>query len=100
MERRGCKKVGQVHVFLDGLLEKNSWGRAIGGGQVDRKRILEVKCVEIVVRVIVGRTVLNLISVYAPQAGRNMQEKEEFFTSLVKIVSEIDDGERLLICGD
>ena len=53
----------------------------------------------IVVRVIVGRTVLNLISAYAPQAGRHMQEKEESFTLLGKIVSEIDDGEKLLICG-
>ena len=53
-----------------------------------------------VVRVFVGRTVLNLISAYAPQAGRHMPEKEEFFTLLGKIVSEIDDGEKLLICGD
>ena len=53
-----------------------------------------------VVRVIVGRTVLNLIFAYAPQAGRHMPEKEEFFTLLGKIVSEIDDGEKLLICGD
>ena len=44
-----------------------------------------------VVKVIAGRTVLNLISAYAPQAGRHMQEKE-FFTLLGKIVSEIDDG--------
>ena len=53
-----------------------------------------------VVRVIVGRTVLNLISAYVPQAGRPMWEKEEFFTLLGKIVSEIDDGEKLLIGGD
>ena len=45
--------------------------------------MLEVKRVSerlMVVRVIVGRTVLNLISAYAPQAGRLMPEKEEFFT--------------------
>ena len=29
-----------------------------------------------------------------------MQEIEEFFTLLGKIVSEIDDGEKLLICED
>ena len=52
------------------------------------------------VRVIVGRTVLNLISAYALQAGRQMQEKEEFFILLRKMVSEIEDGEKLLICGD
>ena len=43
---------------------------------------------------------LNLISAYAPQAGRPMTEKVEFFTLLGKIVSEIDDGEKLLIGGD
>ena len=51
-------------------------------------------------RVIVGRTVLNLISAFAPQAGRHMQEKEEFFTLLRKIVSEMDDGEKLLVYLD
>ena len=43
---------------------------------------------------------LNLISAYTPQAGRPMPGKEGFFTSLGKIVSEIDDGEKLLIGGD
>ena len=67
------------------------------------ENVLEVKHVSerlMVVRAIVERTVLNLISAYAPQAGRPMSEKEEFFTLLGKIVSEIDDGEKLLIGGD
>ena len=49
--------------------------------------------------IIVGRTVLNFISAHVPQAGKHMPEKE-LFTLLGKIVSEIDDGEKLLICGD
>ena len=53
-----------------------------------------------VLRVVVGRSVVNLISVYAPQSGRGKEEKEEFFTVLGKILSDIDAGERLLICGD
>ena len=49
---------------------------------------------------IVGRTLLNLISAYyVPQAGRPMLEIE-FFTLLGKIVSEIDDSEKLLIGRD
>ena len=52
-------------------------------------------------RVVVGRSVVNLVSVYAPQTGRGKEEKEEFFTVLEKILSDIDEGERLkLICGD
>ena len=64
------------------------------------EKVLEVRRVSerlMVVRVIVGRTVLNLISAYAPQAGRPRSEKEQFFTLLGKIVS---DGEELLIGGD
>ena len=47
------------------------------------ENVLEVKLGSerlMVVRVIVGRTVLNLISAYVSQAGRNMREKEEIFT--------------------
>ena len=42
--------------------------------------VLEFKLVSerlMVLRLIVGRIMLNLISAYAPQAGRNMQQKEE-----------------------
>ena len=53
-----------------------------------------------VLRVVVGRSVVNLVSVYAPQSGRVKEGKEEFFTVLGKILSDIDVGERLLICGD
>jgi hypothetical protein len=48
----------------------------------------------------VGKSVLNLVSVYAPQAGRSMEEKEEFYVSLLKTVSSIDARERLVVCGD
>ena len=51
-------------------------------------------------RVILGRSALNLVSVYAPQSGRGRVEKEEFFSLLGKVVLEIDDGEKLLIWGD
>ena len=43
-----------------------------------------------VLRVVVGRSVVNLVSVYAPQTGRGKEEKEEFFTVLGKILSDID----------
>ena len=51
-------------------------------------------------RVIVGRSVLNLISVYAPQVEYSRMEKEEFLTMLGEVVSGIDPGERMLICED
>ena len=65
--------------------------------------MLEVKCVSarlMMLRVIVGKSVLNLILVYAPQVGRSMEEKEEFYVSLLKTVSSLDASERLMVCVD
>ena len=46
------------------------------------------------------KSVLNLISVYAPQTGWSKLVKEEFLAMLGEVVSGIDSSERLLICGD
>ena len=46
------------------------------------EKVLEVKCVIerlLIVRVIVGRSVLNLISVYAPHTGYSRMEKRSFW---------------------
>ena len=45
------------------------------------KNVIEVRRVNkriMVVRVREGKTILNLISVYAPQVRRRMEEKREF----------------------
>ena len=49
-----------------------------------------------VLRVTVGKSVLNIVSVYAPQAGRSSEEKEEFYGVLGKVLSEISTNESLL----
>jgi hypothetical protein len=54
----------------------------------------------IVVRVAIGKLVMNVISVYAPQAGRTMVEKEEFLDLLRGVISGIDDREGMVLCGD
>ena len=49
------------------------------------KYVLEVRRVSerlMVLRVMVGKSVLNLVSAYAPQVGRLMEEKEEFLVQL------------------
>lgn len=66
-------------------------------------KVMEVKRISdriIVVRVMVGRLVLNVVSVYAPQVGRAMEEKEEFYISLGNVLSSIGSGEQLAVCGD
>ena len=54
----------------------------------------------IVVRVAIGKLVMNVISVYAPQVGRTMVEKEEFLDLLREVISGIDDREGMILCGD
>jgi len=44
--------------------------------------------------VIVGKDILNLVSVYTPQSDRTREEKEDFFTSLGQALSSINTGER------
>jgi exonuclease III len=66
-------------------------------------KMLEVKRINeriIVLRIRIGDSVLNLVSVYAPQVGRGMEEKEEFFISLGDALSAVDASERLVVCGD
>ena len=43
---------------------------------------------------------MNLVSVYAPQVGRSMEEKQEFLISLGTVLSAISEGEHLVVCGN
>ena len=100
--REGARKMGAYKLFWMGC-KKEIHG--VGMLVADRwiEKVLDVMRASerlMVVRVIVGRSVLNLISVYAPQAGRSMEDKEEFLAMLGEVVSGIDSGESLLICGD
>jgi hypothetical protein len=66
-------------------------------------RVIEVKRVSermMVLRMSVGKVVLNVVSVYAPQAGRPGEEREEFYGGLGRILSGVADEEMLVVCGD
>ena len=98
----GARKKGAYKLFWMGC-EKGI--RGVGMLVADRwiEKVLDVKRVSerlMVVRVIVGRSVLNLISVYAPQTGWSKVVKEEFLAMWGEVVSGIVSGERLLICVD
>ena len=98
----GARKLGRYKFFWMGR-EEGYHGVGVLVAEEWIEKVLDVKRWSeriMVLRVVVGRSVGNLISVYAPQTGRSKEEKEEFFTVLGKILSDIDVGERLLICGD
>ena len=66
------------------------------------KKVMEVKRPSeriTVVRVAIGKLVMNVISVYAPQVGRTLVEKE-FLDLLREVISGIDDREGMILCGD
>ena len=68
-----------------------------------QEELTEVKRVSKIIMLVwirVGKRVLCLVSVYAPQAGRAMVDKEEFYESLGEVLKEMKEGEALFICGD
>ena len=66
-------------------------------------QVIEVRRVSeriIVLRVAIGKMVINVISAYAPQVNLSMEEKEDFWVRMIETVSSIGPGERVLIGGD
>lgn len=54
----------------------------------------------IMLKLIVGSTVLTVLSVYAPQVGLSEPEKDAFYDKLREVVAKIPEKEFLLPCGD
>lgn len=56
-------------------------------------RIMEIK-------VVLGKRIHHVISAYAPQAGRPLEERMEFFDSLEDVIMTIPLSEGLVVAGD
>ena len=52
------------------------------------------------VKLVIGRTVYHVLSVYAPQVGRPNAEKEDFRNKLEDIITSIDEVDGIIIAGD
>src|SRR5206468_1491119 len=85
----GCKE-GSSGV---GILVAEKWLEKV----VEVKRINERL---MLVRLTVGVRVVNIVSAYAPQAGRPYAEKEEFWLSMTKLLSGVGVEESVFVCGD
>lgn len=44
--------------------------------------------------------VVNILSVYAPQVGREREEKEKFWQKLSEVVEEVPREEKIILAGD
>src|SRR6476469_8898974 len=53
-----------------------------------------------VVKVTVGKVILCVVSVYGPQMGRLMEEKEGFYVELGGVVDGFGEQEVVMVCGD
>lgn len=54
----------------------------------------------LVLKVCLGKTILNVLSIYAPQVGLDASVKEDFYDQLQSVVSKVSPMETLAICGD
>ena len=76
----GARKLGGYKFFWMGR-EEGYHGVGVLVAEEWIEKVLDVKRWSeriMVLRVVVGRSVVNLVSVYAPQSGRGKEEKEEY----------------------
>jgi len=81
--------------------------KSLGVGILVAKRWIE-KDIEVcrfservmLVRVLVVKQVINILSAYAPQSGRAFEDKEGFWVEMGKVIDRIDVREDLVLCGD
>ena len=50
--------------------------------------------------ILVGKLIINIFSVYAPQTGLSVVEKDSFSSALPSNISTVSPDEYLLACGD
>lgn len=51
-------------------------------------------------RLLVGKSIINVISAYAPEMGRPQSEKEDFWVVLSRTMAAIRPDEKLIVYGD
>ena len=53
-----------------------------------------------VLRLAIGKSVLNVVALYVPQVGRATEEKQKFYILLRKVLKDVGKNEKLIVCGD
>ena len=51
-------------------------------------------------RILVGKSIINIFRVYAPQTGLSVVEKDSFYSALLSNISTVSPDEYLVVCGD
>ena len=50
--------------------------------------------------ILVGKSIINIFNVYAPQTGLSVVEKDSFYSALLSNISTVSPDEYLLVGGD
>ena len=74
------------------MISEKRFEQVVGVRRINERLLL--------LRLAVDKTILNVVSIYAPQVGRPMEEKEELLAELRKVVSGISRDEEVIVCGD
>ncbi len=79
----------------------NGCGCVISEELIDK--VIEVERVSdrlMMVRLLVGKGLVNVISAYAPQVGRRQVEKDVFWESMWDLMERVKDSEMVVLGGD
>ena len=84
----------------------NNKGTGGVGLMVNKKwvdKVIDVKRVNdrlMLIKLMVGKRVVAVVSAYAPQQGLTEEEKDKFYEDLISLTSKVGDNEFLIIGGD
>ncbi|RUS72507.1 hypothetical protein EGW08_019735 [Elysia chlorotica] len=103
----GCRTIKGKNTRYKLYWSGNDKGTAGVGVLVAEKwieKVFEVQRISsdriILVKLIVGRCVCTILSVYAPQSGLCEEIKDQFFDQLRAVTVKIPGSEILILCGD
>ncbi|XP_047262420.1 craniofacial development protein 2-like [Capsicum annuum] len=87
--------------YSGSVREKNGVGILVD--EKLRKQVVEVKRVNdrlLSIKLVIGRSTVNIISAYTPQVGLDREEKKGFWKVLDEVVRGVLSIEKLFIEGD
>ena len=95
------KTGGKYKLFWKGYSGVSGVGVIVPEEFIDK--VVEVARVSerlMMVKLIVGKCLMNVVAAYAPQTGRSQEEKDNFWEAVWKLIEGIKKTERIMLGGD
>ena len=96
------KTGGKYKLFWKGCSEGVS-GMGVIVSEKFIVKVVEVTRVSeglIMVKLIVGKCLMNVVAAYAPQTGRSQEEKDNFWEAVWKLIEGVKETERIMLGED